>query len=126
MQRDFAPAVYLFASQRNGTLYAGVTSNLMARIAQHREGRVRGFAAKYGVNLLVWFEQHGTMDSAILREKRIKKWNRAWKLELIERRTRNGATLRSIWDLSLWISWVPAFAGMTNGWVPAFQNDEVC
>jgi putative endonuclease len=84
VQREFAPAVYLLASQRNGTLYAGVTSNLMARIAQHREGRVRGFAAKYGVNRLVWFEQHGTMDSAILREKRIKKWNRAWKLELIE------------------------------------------
>jgi putative endonuclease len=84
MQREFSPTIYLLASQRNGTLYTGVTSNLMARIAQHRAGGVRGFAAKYGVNLLAWFEQHATMDSAILREKRIKKWKRAWKLELIE------------------------------------------
>ena len=84
MHADFAPTVYLLASQRNGTLYVGVTSNLLARIQQHRQGLTRGFTRKYGVKLLVWFEQHPTMDSAILREKRIKKWNRAWKLELIE------------------------------------------
>jgi putative endonuclease len=81
---DFSPTVYLLASQRNGTLYTGVTSNLLARIQQHRDGVVRGFTRKYGVKLLVWFEQHPTMESAITREKRIKKWNRAWKLELIE------------------------------------------
>src|SRR5213082_3648059 len=84
MHPDFAPAVYLLASQRNGTLYTGVTSNLFARIHQHREAQVRGFTRNYGVRLLVWFEQHPTMESAITREKRIKKWNRAWKLDLIE------------------------------------------
>jgi putative endonuclease len=61
-----------------------VTSNLTARVHQHRQGLVRGFTRKYGIKLLVWFEQHPTMESAITREKRIKKWNRAWKLELIE------------------------------------------
>jgi putative endonuclease len=76
--------VYIVASQRNGTLYTGVTSNLLARIHQHRHGLVRGFTRKYGVKLLVWFEQHSTMEFAITREKRIKKWNRAWKLKLIE------------------------------------------
>jgi putative endonuclease len=84
MRPDFSPTLYLLASRRNGTLYAGVTSNLFARIHQHREALVRGFTCDYGVKLLVWFEQHPTMKSAITREKRIKKWNRAWKLELIE------------------------------------------
>ncbi len=80
-----APAVYLLASARNGTLYAGVTSNLVQRIWQHREGVVEGFTHRYGVKTLVWYEQHETMQSAIAREKAIKKWNRAWKLALIEK-----------------------------------------
>ena len=84
MHQDFQPCVYLLASKRNGTLYIGVTSNLLARIHQHRTGAVRGFTREYAVKQLVWFEQHATMDSAITREKRIKKWNRAWKLQLIE------------------------------------------
>src|SRR6476661_3178162 len=84
MHADFSPTVYILASKRNGTLYTGVTSKLLARIHQHREGQARGFTRDYHVKLLVWFEQHATMDSAITREKRIKKWNRAWKLELIE------------------------------------------
>ena len=84
MHPDFAPAVYLLASRRNGTLYVGVTSNLLGRIQQHRTEAVRGFTRDYGVKRLMWFEQHATMDSAILREKRIKKWNRDWKLQLIE------------------------------------------
>ena len=75
--------VYLLASGRNGTLYAGVTSDLLRRVYQHREGAM-GFTARYGVKRLVWFEPHGTMEQALLREKRIKKWNRAWKLALIE------------------------------------------
>ncbi len=79
-----APAVYLLASQRNGTLYIGVTSNLIQRIWQHREGLAEGFTKKYGVKTLVWYEQHATMESAIAREKALKKWNRAWKLKLIE------------------------------------------
>ncbi|HEV2568688.1 GIY-YIG nuclease family protein [Sphingomonas sp.] len=84
MHRDFAPAVYMLASRRNCTLYVGVTSDVIARLHQHREGQVPGFTREYGVKLLVWFEMHATMESAIEREKRIKKWNRAWKLELIE------------------------------------------
>jgi putative endonuclease len=84
MHTNFSPAVYILASKRNGTLYTGVTSNMLARIHQHRHGMVRGFTSRYGVKLLVWFEQHATMAGAITREKRIKKWNRAWKLELIE------------------------------------------
>ena len=84
MHPDFQPCVYVLASRRNGTLYTGVTSTLPARIHQHRIGAVRGFTRDYGITLLVWFEQHATMDSAITREKRIKKWNRAWKLDLIE------------------------------------------
>ena len=84
MHEDFQPAVYLLASKRNGTLYVGVTSNILARVHQHRIGAVPGFTREYGVKLLVWFEQHATMESAIIREKRIKKWNRSWKLALIE------------------------------------------
>jgi putative endonuclease len=76
MRDDFQPCVCLLASKRNGTLYVGATSNLLGRAYQHRVGAVRGFTRDYGVKLLVWFEQHPTMDSAITREKRIKKWNR--------------------------------------------------
>ncbi|MGL4768560.1 MAG: GIY-YIG nuclease family protein [Formosimonas sp.] len=78
------PAVYILANQRNGTLYVGVTSNLPQRIYQHREGLADGFSQQYGVKMLVWFEQHETMSSAIAREKAIKKWRREWKLNLIE------------------------------------------
>jgi len=73
------------ASKRNGTLYCGVTSDLTKRIYQHRNGIYEGFSKKYDVKRLVWFEQHETMEAAITREKQIKKWNRAWKLELIEK-----------------------------------------
>ena len=83
-ERLFQPAVYILASQRNGTLYTGVTSDLVRRIYEHREGMVPGFTRKYGVKLLVWFEMHATMEHAIVRETRIKGWKRAWKLELIE------------------------------------------
>jgi putative endonuclease len=81
---DRQPTVYLLASDRNGTLYLGVTSDLVARTWQHREHVVNGFTRKYGVTKLVWYELHTTMEMAILREKRIKKWNRAWKIRLIE------------------------------------------
>ena len=78
------PAVYILASERNGTLYTGVTSDLVARTWQHREHVVDGFSKRYNVTMLVWYELHGSMDAAILREKQIKKWNRAWKLRLIQ------------------------------------------
>ena len=79
------PCVYLLASQRNGTLYVGVTSNLIKRISEHREGVVDGFTKRYKVHHLVWFEVHEQMESAILREKQLKKWDRRAKLGLVER-----------------------------------------
>jgi len=84
VKRDFAPTVYILASARNGTLYIGVTSDLPGRLFRHRDETFPGFTARYGVYRLVWFEQHATMEHAIQREKRLKKWNRAWKLRLIE------------------------------------------
>ncbi len=77
-------AVYMPASRRHGAICIGVTGELIRRISEHREDSRPGFTSRYGVKRLVWFEPHATMQSAIIREKRIKKWNRAWKLELIE------------------------------------------
>ncbi len=76
--------VYIMANKRNGTLYVGVTSNLVQRAWQHKEEQFEGFSSKYGVKLLVYFEVHVTAESAISREKQIKKWRSAWKLNLIE------------------------------------------
>ena len=73
------------ASRRNGTPYTGVTSDLLQRIAQHREGLIGGFTKRHQIKRLVWFEPHETMESAIVREKRIKNWNRQWRIELIEK-----------------------------------------
>ncbi len=80
-----APCVYILASGQNGTLYIGVTSDLVKRVWQHKNDVVEGFSKSYNVHLLVWYEVHETMESAIQREKNIKKWNRKWKLELIEK-----------------------------------------
>ena len=79
-----SPCVYIIASQRNGTLYTGVTSDLIKRIWEHKNELVEGFTKKYRVYRLIYFELHPDMDSAITREKQIKKWNRKWKLRLIE------------------------------------------
>ena len=79
-----SPAVYIMASAPGGTLYVGVTSGLAKRVHQHKTGELGGFSARYGTKLLVWYEVHNTMESAIIREKRIKKWRRAWKVRLIE------------------------------------------
>jgi len=76
--------VDILCSKRNGTLYIGVTSNLPQRVWQHKEGLVEGFTKRYEVKRLVWFEQHESAESAITREKQLKKWNRSWKIELIE------------------------------------------
>jgi putative endonuclease len=81
-----APCVYILAKRSHSTLYTGVTSDLPGRVWQHREGLVRGFTKRYGIKRLVWFEPHETMDSAILREKRVKRWPRAWKYDLIHER----------------------------------------
>ncbi len=78
------PAVYILASKRNGTLYIGVTSNLLKRIWEHRNNLVEGFTERYGVHSLVWYEPHESMESAIQREKQLKEWKRDWKMRLIE------------------------------------------
>ena len=74
--------VYILASRRNGTLYVGVTNDITRRVWEHKAKEVRGFTAKYGVDRLMWFEQHSDIGEAIWREKKIKKWKRAWKIEL--------------------------------------------
>jgi putative endonuclease len=79
------PAVYVLASKRNGTLYVGVASNLRKRVWEHKNELVEGFTKRYGVHHLVYYEIYDDMMSAIPREKQIKKWNRAWKLDLIEK-----------------------------------------
>jgi putative endonuclease len=93
--RQRQPCVYITASQRNGTLYTGVTSNLPARIWQHRNDVVAGFTQRHQVHQLVWYEMHETMESAIAREKAIKAWKRAWKIELIEK---TNAYWRDLYD----------------------------
>jgi putative endonuclease len=76
--------VYLLASKRNGTLYVGVTSDLIQRVWQHKNDAVDGFTKRYGVHTLVWYEVHETMQTAIAREKAIKEWKRAWKIAVIQ------------------------------------------
>ena len=78
------PCVYILASKRNGTLYIGVTSDLAQRVSLHKQDLIEGFTKRYGVHRVVYYEMHHTMPEAILREKRLKKWNRAWKIRLIE------------------------------------------
>jgi putative endonuclease len=77
--------VYILARRRNGTLYIGMTDDLVRRVWQHRQGLIPGFTKRYDVKMLVWYEQHATRDSALRRERQMKKWNRAWKLQVIER-----------------------------------------
>ena len=79
------PSVYILASKRGGTLYVGVTSNLLQRVWQHKDDVGDGFTKRHRVHRLVWYEVHDSMESAITREKAIKKWRRAWKEELIEK-----------------------------------------
>ena len=89
------PAVYILATGKRGTLYIGVTSNLLARTWQHREHMIDGFTKRYNVTLLVWYELHGTMDTVILREKQLKKWNREWKLRLVQE---SNPDWRDLWN----------------------------
>jgi putative endonuclease len=78
------PAVYILASKKNGTVYIGVTSDLVKRLWEHKNKMVEGFTKRYSVHQLVWYELHESMASAIEREKRLKEWRRVWKLKLIE------------------------------------------
>ena len=75
--------VYILTNKRYGTLYTGVTSDLVSRIWQHRSDIIDGFTKKYAVQRLVWYEEHGSIEDAIEREKNIKRWRRSWKIELI-------------------------------------------
>jgi putative endonuclease len=84
MREEKQPAVYILANGPRGTTYVGVTSALWNRVATHKDGGVAGFTSRYGVYGLVWYEHHDTMESAIRREKQIKKWNRDWKIRMIE------------------------------------------
>ncbi len=89
------PCVYMLASKRNGTLYTGVTSNLLKRVWEHKNNLIESFSSKYGVHTLVWYELHDTMESAIHREKAIKNWKRVWKLKVIEKMNLNWHDLYS-------------------------------
>ena len=89
--------VYILASQRNGTLYIGITNDLQRRVYEHKTGVVKGFTQKYGVSLLVYFEEFQQAQQAISREKNIKKWKRAWKLNLIEDRNPSWSDLAKDW-----------------------------
>lgn len=87
--------VYMLASRRNGTLYTGMTDDLVRRVWEHRTGAVLGFTRKYAVKVLVWYEQHESRESAFVRERQMKKWNRARKLDLIEKQN---PSWRDLWD----------------------------
>jgi putative endonuclease len=89
------PAVYILASKYKGTLYIGVTSDLVQRVWQHKSDQVEGFTKKYRVHTLVYYELHGNIIEAITREKQLKKWNRAWKMELIEKQNPHW---RDLWE----------------------------
>jgi putative endonuclease len=84
MHEEKHPAVYILASRYRGTLYVGVTSSLWQRVWDHKNGRFEGFTKAYAVKSLVWYEHHVAMENAVRHEKQLKKWNRAWKIELIE------------------------------------------
>ncbi len=83
MREERQPCVYILASERYGTVYVGVTSNLVGRISQHRSGLTPGFSSRYTVHRLVHYEMFGEMEPAILREKQLKNWHRQWKINLI-------------------------------------------
>ena len=95
MHKRKQPAVYILASARNGTLYIGVTSNIVKRVWEHRNHVVHGFTARYNVTSLVYYELHETMESAFAREKQLKKWNRAWKVQLI---LKTNPEWKDLWD----------------------------
>ena len=90
--------VYMLASRRNGTLYVGVTNDIMRRTFEHRNHEVEGFTKKHGVQILVWYEAHTDINEAIAREKQLKGWNRAWKIRLIEKHNSGWNDLYDTWS----------------------------
>ena len=103
--------VYMLASKRNGTLYLGVTSDIVKRVWQHKNGPAEGFTKKYGIKRLVYYEIHEDAENAMKREKQLKKWRRAWNVELVEEKNSEWRDLFVCRYMS--IDWIPAFAGMT-------------
>lgn len=89
--------VYILASQRNGTLYIGMTNNLQRRVYEHKTGVIKGFTQKYGISMLIYFEEFQQVEQAIERENNLKKWKRAWKLKLIEKENPNWNDLTKNW-----------------------------
>ena len=108
---------YILSSGRNGTLYVGSTDDLIKRVGEHKAKVFRGFTSRYDVDRLVWFQVHGTREDAFLKERRIKKWKRAWKLRMIEA---VNPDWRDLYDqirldgLRDAIDWIPACAGMSG------------
>jgi putative endonuclease len=102
------PSVYLLSNKKYGTLYIGVTSNLVKRVWEHKNNLVDGFTKRYNIHQLVWYEIHETMDSAIQREKRLKDWRREWKIKLIE-------SLNPDWRICI---------GRLSDWIPALNIPE--
>jgi putative endonuclease len=107
--------VYILASQRNGTLYIGVTNDLARRVGEHKAKLVPGFTRRYGVDKLVYFEECGSILQARERERALKRWRRAWKLELIEKDIRNGATLPKAFRSDLSVANVMPLRGVSPG-----------
>ncbi len=101
----------MMASRRNGTLYTGVTADLLRRVVQHRDGDGGAFTKRYNVKMLVWYEQHGDIEAAIVRETNIKHWNRAWKLKLIEDINPTWRDLAEDFGLDPFLPAIPAYAG---------------
>jgi putative endonuclease len=101
MREEKQPAVYIMANSPRGTTYVGVTSALWNRVTTHKEGDIAGFTSKHGIKSLVWYEHHHTMDDAIQREKQIKKWNRDWKVRMIEKLNPNWIDLHDDIDPNL-------------------------
>jgi len=99
--------IYILANKRNGTLYIGVTSNLVKRVYEHKNNIIEGFTKKYNIHKLVYYETTNDIESVIRREKQLKKWNRKWKINLIENSNPEWI------DLYFGLWWIPAFAGMT-------------
>ena len=108
MGRYRQPCVYILANGKHGTLYIGVTSDLVARTHRHREGLIKGFTNRYGISRLIYYELYEDMRSAIARERQLKKWNRDWKINLIEGANPN---------------WVDLAEGL--GFIPAKSGDRV-
>jgi putative endonuclease len=100
-RKNMQPTVYIMSNTNRGTLYIGVTSNLIQRIWQHKTGVTEGFTQRYGTKKLVYYEQHESMESAILREKQLKKWRRQWKINLIHEQN---PAWNDLWDFICGVS----------------------